>query len=51
MSLGPQTGGLGTTALAIGSTRAALAILEQESLRRGQLKPIFAELEKRGCCH
>ena len=43
---GPQTGGLGTTALAIGSTRASLAILEQESLRRGQLKPIFEELEK-----
>ena len=43
---GPQTGGLGTTALAIGSTRAALAILEQESLQRDQLKPIFAELRK-----
>ena len=27
---GPQTGGLGTTALAIGSARASLAILEQE---------------------
>ena len=43
---GPQTGGLGTTALAVGSTRASLAILEQESFRRGQLKPIFEELEK-----
>jgi alkylation response protein AidB-like acyl-CoA dehydrogenase len=43
---GPQTGGLGTTALAIGSTRASLAILEQESLRRDALKPITSEIEK-----
>ena len=43
---GPQTGGLGTTALAIGSTRSSLAILEQESFRRDALKPITAELEK-----
>jgi len=43
---GPQTGGLGTTALAIGSARASLAILEQESSRRDTLKPITAELEK-----
>lgn len=43
---GPQTGGLGTTALAIGSTRAALAILEQESSQRDQLIPIFEELRK-----
>lgn len=46
---GPQTGGLGTTALAVGSTRASLAILEQESLRRDALKPITAELEKEAC--
>ncbi|MEO2041284.1 MAG: hypothetical protein ABGW79_05455, partial [Pirellulales bacterium] len=43
---GPQTGGLGTTALAIGSTRASLAILEQESRRRDSLKPITSEIEK-----
>ena len=43
---GPRTGGLGTTALAIGSTRASLAILEQESRRRDLLKPITNEIEK-----
>ncbi len=43
---GPQTGGLGTTALAIGSTRASLAILEQESCQRDTLKPISEELNR-----
>ena len=43
---GPQTGGLATTALAIGSTRASLAILEQESFGRDTLKPISEELNK-----
>lgn len=43
---GPQTGGLGTTALALGSTRASLAILEQESRLRDSLKTITSEIEK-----
>ena len=43
---GPQTGGLGTTALAIGSTRSSLAILEQESCQRDTLKPISEELNR-----
>lgn len=39
---GPRTGGLATTALAIGSARAATALVRREAARRPSLEPIAA---------
>ena len=41
---GVRTGGLATTALAIGSTRAAIAILDEEARGRATLEPVAAGL-------
>ena len=41
-----QTGGLGTTALALGSTRAALRLIDGEADRRQSLAPVSAELRR-----
>jgi alkylation response protein AidB-like acyl-CoA dehydrogenase len=41
---GPRTGGLATTAVALGATRAAVAVLQRETERRPQLVPIAAGL-------
>lgn len=41
---GPRTGGLATTALALGSTRAALALLAAEAVAREPLRPVAAAL-------
>ena len=41
---GVRTGGLATTALALGSTRAAIAILDDEALGRPSLEPVAAGL-------
>jgi len=41
---GVRTGGLATTALAVGSTRAAIAILDDESHARPALEPVAAGL-------
>jgi alkylation response protein AidB-like acyl-CoA dehydrogenase len=41
---GVRTGGLATTALAVGSTRAAIAILDEESRARPALAPVVAGL-------
>ena len=41
---GVRTGGLATTALAVGSTRAAIAILDEEASRRAALEPVAAGL-------
>ena len=41
---GVRTGGLATTALAVGSTRAAIAILDEESRTRPALAPVVAGL-------
>jgi alkylation response protein AidB-like acyl-CoA dehydrogenase len=41
---GVRTGGLATTALAVGSTRAAIAILDEEALARPALEPVAAGL-------
>lgn len=41
---GVRTGGLATTALALGSTRAALAVLEGEAASRGELGPVAVSL-------
>jgi len=43
---GSQTGGLGTTALALGSSRAAIGLIEREAGRRKSLGPIAAELAR-----
>ncbi len=43
---GPQTGGLGTTALALGSTRASLNLLAAEASQRESLTPIAAGLKQ-----
>jgi alkylation response protein AidB-like acyl-CoA dehydrogenase len=43
---GGQTGGLGTTALALGSTRAALRLIDDEADRRPALMPVAAELTR-----
>ena len=43
---GPQTGGLGTTALALGSTQAALRLLKEEATHRDSLAPIVAGLRQ-----
>jgi alkylation response protein AidB-like acyl-CoA dehydrogenase len=42
---GVRTGGLATTALAVGSTRAAIALIEQESRARPALEPVAAGLQ------
>lgn len=42
---GPRTGGLATTAVALGAARAAIAVLRRESERRQPLTPIAAGLE------
>jgi len=42
--VGVRTGGLATTALALGSTRAAIAILTEEARTRPSLEPIAAGL-------
>ena len=41
---GVRTGGLATTALAVGSTRAAITILDQEARGRAALEPVAAGL-------
>ncbi|MFM8802453.1 MAG: acyl-CoA dehydrogenase [Planctomycetia bacterium] len=41
---GVRTGGLATTALAVGSTRAAIAILDEEARARPALEPVAAGL-------
>jgi alkylation response protein AidB-like acyl-CoA dehydrogenase len=41
---GVRTGGLATTALAVGSTRAAIAILDEEARGRAALEPVAAGL-------
>ncbi len=41
---GPRTGGLATTALALGATRAALAVLAAEAAARPFLEPVAAGL-------
>jgi alkylation response protein AidB-like acyl-CoA dehydrogenase len=41
---GVRTGGLATTALAVGSTRAAIAILDEEARGRPALEPVAAGL-------
>ena len=41
---GVRTGGLATTALAVGSTRAAIAILDEEARGRPSLEPVAAGL-------
>jgi len=41
---GPRTGGLATTALAVGSTRASLATLTAEATRRADLMPIAEQV-------
>lgn len=41
---GVRTGGLATTALAVGATRAAIAILDEEALGRPALEPVAAGL-------
>jgi alkylation response protein AidB-like acyl-CoA dehydrogenase len=41
---GVRTGGLATTALAVGSTRAAIAILDEEAHGRQSLEPVAAGL-------
>jgi len=41
---GVRTGGLATTALAVGSTRAAIAILDEEARARPSLEPVAAGL-------
>ena len=41
---GPRTGGLATTAVALGATRAAVAVLNREAERRPLLVPIAAGL-------
>ncbi len=41
-----QTGGLGTTALALGSTRAALRLIDHEADRRHSLGLVVAELRR-----
>ena len=41
---GPRTGGLATTALALGSTRAALAVLDGEAVARSALAPVAEAL-------
>jgi alkylation response protein AidB-like acyl-CoA dehydrogenase len=42
---GPRTGGLATTALAVGATRAAIAIVRGEAAARPGLAPIVAGLD------
>lgn len=39
-----RTGGLATTALAVGATRASVAIVAEEAIRRGELVPIVEQL-------
>ena len=41
---GPRTGGLATTAVALGATQAALAVLRRESEQRPSLAPVAAQL-------
>jgi alkylation response protein AidB-like acyl-CoA dehydrogenase len=41
---GPRTGGLATTAVAIGAARAALAVLRREAEQRPSLAPVAAQL-------
>ena len=41
---GARTGGLATTALAVGATRASVAIVAEEAERRGELEPIAEQL-------
>lgn len=41
---GVRTGGLATTALAVGSTRAAIAILDEEARARSAIEPVAAGL-------
>ena len=41
---GPRTGGLATTALALGATRAAIGLVRTESLARPALEPVAAGL-------
>lgn len=43
---GSQTGGLGTTALALGSTQAAIRLIEREANRRESLAPVATELTR-----
>ena len=42
---GPRTGGLATTAVAVGAARAAIAVLGREAEQRPPLKPFVAQLE------
>lgn len=41
---GARTGGLSTTALALGATKASITIIEKESIKRPELKPIAEQL-------
>jgi len=45
---GPRTGGLGTSALALGATRAAIGIVQAEAAARPGLAPIAAGLAAEG---
>ncbi|MFM8951869.1 MAG: acyl-CoA dehydrogenase family protein [Planctomycetaceae bacterium] len=42
---GPRTGGLATTAVAIGATQSSLAVLRREAEQRPSLAPVAAQLE------
>ncbi len=42
---GPRTGGLATTAVAVGAARAAIAVLGREAEQRAALEPVAVQLE------